>query len=75
MVNKSFIYGNFPNKLKTIKVILVLLHKKCSTQDTNNYRPIYLISVFSKILEKLMHQRIINFQKPSFWDSEEPPLG
>ena len=59
MVNESFIYGNFPNKLKTSKVIP--LHKKGSTQNTNNYRPISLLSVFSKVFEKLMHQRIYKF--------------
>ena len=59
MVNESFIYGYFPNKLKTSKVIP--LHIKGSTQNTNNYRPISLLSVFSKIFEKLMHQRIYKF--------------
>ena len=47
MVNESFIYGYFPNKLKTSEVIS--LHKKDSTQKTNNYRPVSLLSVFSKI--------------------------
>ena len=59
IVNESFIYGYFPNKLKASKVIP--LHKKSSTQSTNNYRPISLLSVFSKIFEKLMHQRIYKF--------------
>ena len=59
MINEYFIYGNFPNKLRTSKVIP--LHKKGSIQNTNNYRPISLLSVFSKIFEKLMHQRIYKF--------------
>ena len=59
MVNESFVYGNFPNRLKAGKVIP--LHKQGSTLDTSNYRHISLPLVFSKILEKLMHQRIYKF--------------
>ena len=31
------------------------------TDDPSNYRPISLLSVFSKILEKIMHKRPYNF--------------
>ena len=31
------------------------------TQDVNDYRPILLLSTFSKILEKLMHKRLYKF--------------
>ena len=31
-----------------------------STQDMNNYHPISLISIFDKIIEKLMHMRLYN---------------
>jgi len=50
--NASLESGTFPDKLKIAKVILV--HKKGDTRDINNYRPIALLSVFSKLLEKLM---------------------
>ena len=43
MVNESFIYGNFPDKLKTSKVIP--LHKKGFTQDTNSCRPLSLLLI------------------------------
>ena len=55
----SFKTGKFPNAIKIAKVIPI--HKKESTQDVNNYRPISLLSTFSKILEKLMHKRVYDF--------------
>ena len=46
--------------MKLAKVIP--LYKKNSPEDpSNNYRPISLLSVFSKITEKLMHTRLYNF--------------
>ena len=59
IVNHSFEYGIFPNKLKLGKINP--LHKKDSTDDPSNYRPISVLSVFSKIIEKLMHKRLYNF--------------
>ena len=45
--------------LKIVKVIPI--HKGGSTQDINNYRPITLLSIFDKIIEKLAHKRLYNF--------------
>ena len=59
LTNESFSKGTFPDKLKIAKV--VALHKKGSTDNPSNYRPISLLSVFSKIFEKLMHRRLYNF--------------
>ena len=55
----SFLKGIFPNKLKMFK--MVPLHKGGSTQDVNNSRPISLLSIFDKIIEKLMHKRLYHF--------------
>lgn len=57
--NSSFEEGVFPELAKVAKVIP--LHKKGSTFDVNNYRPISLLSIFSKILEKLMITRLNTF--------------
>jgi len=57
--NLSFKNGIFPDKNKIAKVIPV--HKKGSTDDVNNYRPISLLSTFSKIMEKLMATRLIAY--------------
>ena len=59
LINKSFSTGIFPDKLKIGKVIA--LHKKDATDDPGNYRPISLLSVSSKIFEKIMHKRLYNF--------------
>jgi hypothetical protein len=57
--NVSLVSGIFPHQLKIAKVIPV--HKKGNTRDINNYRPIASLSVFSKMLEKLVYKRILAF--------------
>ena len=37
------------------------IHKGGPVDELNNYRPISLLSVFDKIIEKLMHKRLYNF--------------
>ena len=59
IINTSFMTGKFPDALKIVKVIPI--HKGGSTQDVNNYRPISLLSIFDKIIEKLMHKRLYEF--------------
>ena len=59
IINMSFITGVFPEILKIVKVIPV--HKGGSTQDMNNFRPISLLSIFDKIMEKLLHKRLYDF--------------
>ena len=50
LINDSFLRGIFPSKLKLAKVTPVF--KKGSRQDKDNYRPISVLSIFSKIFEK-----------------------
>ena len=59
IINMSFLTGEYPDMLKIVKVIPI--HKGGSTQDINNYRPISLLSIFDKIIEKLVHKRLYNF--------------
>ena len=56
LVNMAFVAGVFPDILKWAKV--TPLHKKESKLDHHNYRPISLLSVISKIYEKLLYTRI-----------------
>ena len=56
IINLSFIKGTFPKLMKLAKILPIF--KSGSRSDVNNYRPISLLSVFSKILEKLMHNRL-----------------
>ena len=54
IVNDSFCNGSYPGNLKIGKV--VALHKKGSNDNPSNYRPISLLSIFSKIFGKLIHK-------------------
>ena len=49
----------FPDAWKIAKVIA--LHKGGPSDNVNNYRPISLLSIFDKIIEKIMHKRLSEF--------------
>ena len=59
LINLSFIKGLFQNVLKAAQV-LPTFKKRCKT-DTNNYKPISLISNVNKKLEKLLYKRLNSF--------------
>ena len=59
LFNQSILQGKFPRILKIANVIP--LYKKGAKTDINNYRPISLLNVFSKIFEKVMKKFLINF--------------
>ena len=61
LISCSLQQGIFPTKLKCAKVIP--LHKGGLTTEISNYRPISLLSCFSKIYEKVMHARLTKFLK------------
>ena len=52
LINNICLQGTFPNCLKIAKVIV--LHKEGNYEDPSNFRPISIISQFSKIIEKLL---------------------
>ena len=51
----------YPNCLKNALVIPIF--KKGDEEDPSSYRPICLLSVFSKIIEKIIKKRILSFFK------------
>ena len=59
LIISSFECGIFPNELKLAKVIPTF--KNGDKQDISNYRPISILSLFSKIFEKTMYNHLINF--------------
>lgn len=59
LINMSFLQGTFPDKLKLS--IIKPLFKKGDKDDINNYRPITLIPILSKIYERCMYRRLIDF--------------
>ena len=59
IITMSIVTGVYPDLLKIVKVIPI--HKGGSSQDINNYRPISLLSIFDKIMEKMIHNKLYNF--------------
>ena len=57
--NASLVSGTFPECYKIAKVKPIL--KKGNTHNIEKYRPISLLSTFSKILEKVMFSRLMPF--------------
>jgi len=57
--NLSLNSGVFPDIWKTEKV--KPLYKKGDKYDMKNYRPMSIIPVFAKLLERLMYNRIISY--------------
>lgn len=57
IINKSLNQGIFPDNLKIAKVYPKF--KKGSQTDINSYRPISLIPTFSKIIEKIVLERLL----------------
>lgn len=68
--NKSMQTGAVPNTMKIAKVVPI--HKSKSKELFSNYRPISLLPVVSKILEKLVHKRLYHFMetKKMFFPSQ-----
>ncbi len=57
--NLSFSQGVFPKLLKS--AIVVPIFKGGSHVDPSNYRPISILTTFSKLLEKLFYNRLLKF--------------
>jgi len=59
LFNKSLQLGKFPADWK--KALIVPIHKKDDKSVVSNYRPISLLSVTSKIMERIIFKHIYNF--------------
>ena len=59
LFNMSLNHGKFPSFLQNAKVIPC--HKGDSRLEMSNYRPISLLPTISKLFEKLMYARLIEF--------------
>lgn len=57
--NESLLNGTFPNSMKLAKVTPI--HKGDDRRLMSNYRPISVLPTFSKILEKIMHKRLLHY--------------
>ena len=59
-INMSFKEGRFPGILKNSKLVPILKNESYK-EDLNNFGPITITPIFSKIIEKLAHNQIYNF--------------
>ena len=59
IINNSVSQGIYPSKLKHAKVIPI--YKGEDDTDPGNYRPISLLSIFNRIFEKIMYNRLKQF--------------
>jgi len=59
LINECLYKGIFPNCLKL--AVVVPLFKKGDINNKCNYRPISLLPIFSKIFEKIIKKRIVDF--------------
>ena len=56
VINQVLHKGIFPDKLKIAKVVPIF--KSCDCALTNKYRPISLLPVLSKVIEKIIYTQL-----------------
>ena len=59
IISESFQSGSFSTRMKLAEVIPFF--KRGCPLDSSNYRPISLLSVFSKIIGEIMYRRLYDF--------------
>ena len=59
IINTSFLSGVFPQSQK--HAIVVPIFKKGVQTDPSNFRPISILPIFSKIFERCIYDRLLNF--------------
>ena len=59
LCNRSLIEGIFPCEMKIANVLP--LYKSGDPMLFNNYRPVSLLCILSKVFEKVMYSRLLNF--------------
>jgi len=69
LINESITSGNFPDCLKTAKVIPI--YKKGDRTNLNNYRPISLLPVLSKVFEKVVNSQLNGIIDVDFIDENQ----
>ena len=60
-LHKSFSKGIFPEQLKVAKVSSTF--KVDNIEEIRNYRPISVLPIFSKVIERIMYNRIYQYFK------------
>jgi hypothetical protein len=61
IVNQSITTGIVPDEMKIAEVIPIYKGKDSDPHSFGNYRPISLLPVFSKVLEKAVHYQLYKY--------------
>ena len=69
LINEAIDEGIFPTCLKTANVIPIF--KKGDMTNLNNYRPISLLPVLSKVFEKVINMQITNVVEDGYIDENQ----
>jgi hypothetical protein len=69
LINKSIEEGVFPDCLKVANVIPI--YKKGEKTNLNNYRPISLLPVLSKVYEKVLNKQLNEIVEEKFIDDNK----
>ena len=64
LFNRSFSDGCFPSAWKSALVVPVF--KKGARDSPSNYRPIALLPIMSKVMERIVHNKLYSFLQPWF---------
>ena len=69
IINESIDMGIFPECLKTAKLLPVF--KKGNTMNMDNYRPISLLPVLSKVFEKVLNNKLTSIIENKYIDENQ----
>ena len=62
LFNRSFDEGHFPKAWRS--ALVVPIFKKGAANNPSNYRPIALLSTVSKVMERIVHNKLYRFLRP-----------
>ena len=69
LINESIAMGVFPSGLKTANVLPIF--KKGDITNLNNFRPIALLPVFSKVFEKVLNRQLTKVIESGYIDENQ----
>ena len=64
LINETIKMSEFPDECK--KAMVSPLHKKNSTQDKENYRPVSILPIMSKLYERAINVQLMEFFETKF---------
>ncbi|GFS20041.1 LINE-1 retrotransposable element ORF2 protein [Elysia marginata] len=70
IVNTSFSTGDFPDSLKLAYVTPIIKKPNRDKNILKNYRPVSNITIISKVIEKVVSQRLRDYLKSSNIDTK-----